>query len=192
LNVKLSFAVVLLVLLLVVSCGKKSVKTDPGTQDDTAAVTEPVEDTTEPVDAVIEMDTNENEDMAVDAQVDTAVEDAAALAKEEFQSVSIYFDYDSYSILPSEEAKLQANADWMKENSSVQVIIEGHCDERGTTEYNLALGDRRAAKVKNFLENLGIDGAMITTVTYGEEKPVASGHNEEAWSKNRRAAFVIQ
>jgi peptidoglycan-associated lipoprotein len=79
----------------------------------------------------------------------------------------------------------------MKNNTFATVTIEGHCDERGTDEYNIALGERRANSAKRYLVNLGVDSSRLETVSYGEEKPVDSGHNEAAWKKNRRAHFVI-
>ena len=78
----------------------------------------------------------------------------------------------------------------MKSSKSAVIQIEGHCDERGTVEYNLALGERRAQSVKNFLTQLGVEGARLSTISYGEEKPVVQGHTEDAWAKNRRAEFV--
>jgi peptidoglycan-associated lipoprotein len=82
-------------------------------------------------------------------------------------------------------------AEAMKASKSAAIQIEGHCDERGTVEYNLALGERRAQSVKNFLSQLGVDGARLSTISYGEEKPVVQGHSEDAWAKNRRAEFVV-
>ena len=82
-------------------------------------------------------------------------------------------------------------AEWMRENPNATVTIEGHCDERGTNEYNLALGDRRAESAKAFLTDLGIDSSRLTTISYGEERPVDPRSDEEAWAKNRRAHFVV-
>jgi peptidoglycan-associated lipoprotein len=77
-------------------------------------------------------------------------------------------------------------------NSQEKIVIEGHCDERGTAEYNIALGERRAKSVKRYLINLGVDSSQLSTISYGEERPADPGHNEAAWAKNRRAEFVIQ
>ena len=87
---------------------------------------------------------------------------------------------------------LRRKAKWMRNNPGTSIIIEGHCDERGTTEYNLALGDRRAESVKIFLTNLGLSVTRMTTISYGEEKPLDPGLTEYAWSKNRRAHFIIE
>jgi peptidoglycan-associated lipoprotein len=119
-------------------------------------------------------------------------EPAEVPAKEEFPKVDIYFEYDSSALTPESQDNLRDNAKWLEENPDASVIIEGHCDERGSNEYNMALGDRRAKSVKTFLVDLGTAAQRITTISYGEEKPVDPGHDETAWAKNRRAHFVIE
>jgi len=114
-----------------------------------------------------------------------------AAARKQFLSEEVYFDFDSSVIRPDAESVLMRKADWLRENRGASVVIEGHCDERGTNEYNLALGDRRATSAEKYLINLGIDASRLSTVSYGEERPVDTGKNEEAWAKNRRAHFVI-
>ena len=103
----------------------------------------------------------------------------------------IYFEYDSSELSSSARQALQNNYDILRRAPSVRVEIEGHCDERGTNEYNLALGWRRARAVRDYLISLGVDGARIDTISYGEELPVDAGHSEAAWSKNRRAQFRV-
>ncbi|MCX8116901.1 MAG: peptidoglycan-associated lipoprotein Pal [Desulfobacterota bacterium] len=103
----------------------------------------------------------------------------------------IHFDFDKYDIRPQDAEILKQNAEVLKRFPSVKIQIEGHCDERGTEEYNLALGERRANSTKKYLISLGIAADRMTTISYGEERPLDPGHNEEAWSKNRRAQFVI-
>lgn len=103
---------------------------------------------------------------------------------------TIHFDFDRSLIRDDSKATLKQNAEWLKGHPDVVIQIEGHCDERGTNQYNLALGQRRADSTKNYLVSLGVNGDRILTITYGEEKPVDPGHNETAWSKNRRAEFV--
>ena len=103
---------------------------------------------------------------------------------------SIYFDTDRYNIDGQDQQALAAQAVWLAKYPAKRITIEGHCDERGTQEYNLALGERRANAAKNYLVSLGIDAARITTVSYGKEKPVALGSDEESWAKNRRAVTV--
>ena len=103
----------------------------------------------------------------------------------------IYFDFDKATLTPSSQDNLLRKAEWLRENSDVTVTIEGHCDARGTNEYNLALGDRRAESAKAFLVDLGIATSRITTISYGEERPVCTQQDEECWAKNRRDNFVI-
>ncbi len=103
----------------------------------------------------------------------------------------VYFDFDQATLTEEAKAILRQNAVWLKNNPEAKVQIEGHCDERGTDEYNLALGDRRAQVVKNYLVSLGIAPTRLATISYGEEYPVDPGHDETAWAKNRRAEFNI-
>ncbi|MGA2518268.1 MAG: peptidoglycan-associated lipoprotein Pal [Thermodesulfobacteriota bacterium] len=103
----------------------------------------------------------------------------------------IHFDFDKYNIRPGDAEIVRENAALLKKYPKVKVQIEGHCDERGTTEYNLALGERRANSTKKYLISLGISATRISTISYGKERPLDPGHNEEAWAKNRRAHTVI-
>jgi len=103
----------------------------------------------------------------------------------------IHFHYDKYDIQRGEEGILKENAAFLKKNPKMKIQIEGHCDERGTTEYNLALGERRANSVKKYLVSLGITSDRISTISYGKERPLDRGHNEQAWAKNRRAHFIV-
>jgi peptidoglycan-associated lipoprotein len=103
----------------------------------------------------------------------------------------ILFDYDKYSVKAQYKSTLQAISSWMTKNMGATLSIEGHCDERGTNEYNLALGDRRAKAVKDYLVSLGVPSSKIETLSYGEEKPTCTQQSESCWSKNRRAHFVI-
>jgi len=103
----------------------------------------------------------------------------------------IHFDFDRYDIRPTDSAILKENAALLNKFTNVKIQIEGHCDERGTVEYNLALGERRATSAKNYLVSLGVASVRISTISYGEEKPLDSGHNEEAWTKNRRAHTLV-
>ncbi len=119
-----------------------------------------------------------------------AKKNAAALADLNIQNV--YFDFDKSSIRPDAREILKANADIFTKNSAAKIVVEGHCDERGTAEYNMALGERRAQEVKQYLVNLGIDAGRIETVSYGEERPADQGHTEDAWAQNRRAQFVLK
>lgn len=105
---------------------------------------------------------------------------------------SVFFDYDKYSLSKAAQKVLIKNADWLKKDPSLKIQLEGYCDERGTNNYNLALGNKRAHKVKRELEVLGIDKDRMLTVSYGEEKPFCSERTESCWSQNRRVQFLIR
>lgn len=102
----------------------------------------------------------------------------------------IFFDTDKYDIDMEDQETLRSQAQWLAANPTVRVTVEGHCDERGTRDYNLALGERRANAAKNYLASLGVDASRITTISYGKERPVALGSDEAAWAQNRRAVTV--
>jgi peptidoglycan-associated lipoprotein len=104
---------------------------------------------------------------------------------------TIHFPFDSFDMDSTAKSTASANADILKAKPSVKVQIEGHCDERGGIQYNIALGEKRANAVKKYLEDLGVAGDRISTISYGKEKPIDPGHTEEAWAKNRRANFSI-
>ena len=104
---------------------------------------------------------------------------------------TVHFAFDSAQITESAKGILSSNADWLKSNSSATVVIEGHCDERGTAEYNLALGERRARSVYDYLRSLGVTASQMSTISYGKELPLDPRSNEEAWAKNRRAQFAV-
>lgn len=108
-----------------------------------------------------------------------------------FVDANIYFAFDKYSLDAQARETLAQKAEFLKTNPNITIQIEGHCDERGTTEYNLALGERRAKAAQDYIVSLGITKERIAIISYGEEKPAEDGHSEEAWSKNRRDHFVI-
>jgi peptidoglycan-associated lipoprotein len=107
------------------------------------------------------------------------------------QADTVYFDFDSSVIKAGEQSKLSAVADYLKNNPSAAVRIEGHCDERGTEEYNRSLGERRALALREALAGRGVDPTRVDTVSFGKDRPADPGHNEAAWSKNRRGEFVV-
>ncbi len=104
----------------------------------------------------------------------------------------VYFDFDKYDIRPGDAKILDENAKWLKANPNHLVLIEGHCDERGTNEYNLALGERRAKSTLNYLASQGVQANRITLISYGEERPLCTEHNENCWAKNRRGHFLVK
>ena len=117
-----------------------------------------------------------------------AVQDFAAVAA----LADVFFDFDKYDIRPSDARTLDSNANWLKSNPNHLVLIEGHCDERGTNEYNLALGERRAKSTMNYLVSQGVQANRITIISYGEERPQCTEHTESCWAKNRRAHFLVK
>jgi len=107
-----------------------------------------------------------------------------------YNLADIHFDFDRYDLRAQDRETLSRHAQWLTDNASTRVLIEGHCDERGTVEYNLALGEKRARSAKDFLENYGVSASRLEMVSYGKERPLDPGHDESAWAKNRRASFV--
>lgn len=103
----------------------------------------------------------------------------------------VFFDYDQYNVDAQDQATLQSQAQWLQRNSAVRVTLEGHADERGTRDYNIALGERRANAAKNYLASLGVDPNRIQVISYGKERPAELGSTEEAYAKNRRAVTVV-
>lgn len=179
-------------MLFTVSCAKKAVVVEPSTDaaDDAARQAE--------LDKQKEMERQkqlEEERLAAERaeqlKVD-AMERDVMMAKNRFLNENVYFDFDNANLDYQAQELLKQKAMWLRENPDASVVIEGHCDERGTNAYNLALGERRAESAKTFLVNLGIPGMQLTTISYGEEKPVDMGQSEEAWAKNRRAGFVLE
>ncbi len=104
---------------------------------------------------------------------------------------SVHFDYDKSTLTSEAKDILKANVAWLKAESKVKIQVEGHCDDRGTIEYNIALGERRAISVEKYLNALGISNDRVSTISYGEERPLDAAQTEEAWAKNRRANFVV-
>lgn len=113
------------------------------------------------------------------------------LAGQEGMFKDVLFDYDKYDVKDMHKPTIKSISSWMIKNPSARLLIEGHCDERGTNEYNLALGDRRAKSVKDYLVSLGVQSARTDTISFGEEKPLCTEQTEDCWAKNRRAHFVI-
>jgi peptidoglycan-associated lipoprotein len=113
-------------------------------------------------------------------------------ARTVFENEDIYFEFDSIRLTPEAQELLTKKAAWLRANPAAKVTIEGHCDNRGTNEYNLALGEGRAQSAKAFLVDLGIEASRLKTISYGEERPIDRAQTEEAWARNRRAHFVIE
>jgi peptidoglycan-associated lipoprotein len=125
------------------------------------------------------------------SEIKSEEEAEAEAAGKEGLFKDIHFDFDKYSIQDSYTGELKSIAAWMRKHSDAKLSIEGHCDDRGTNEYNLALGDRRAKAVKDYLVSLGVPSSRVETISYGEEKPLCTEQTEECWARNRRAHFVV-
>jgi peptidoglycan-associated lipoprotein len=184
-NFWIAMALVLILpgMLFTVSCAKKEVAATP----EVTPAPEAAPDTSKADAEAAEKARLESERL----QAEEAQRKMMA-ARDAFMNEDIYFEFDSSALLPTAQETLSKKADYMLANNGVAVTIEGNCDERGTDAYNLALGERRADSAKAFLVNLGVNASQITTISYGEERPVDKGHNEEAWAKNRRDHFVLK
>ena len=184
---KKSLVIIILILcvgLFLTGCPKKTVmKEEPSMTKEDAAARERAEQATK-----------EQELKAKELDKSLVVKKEPGIEGTVFESSllkDIRFDFDKYDIRPEDTEILKENAALLKKYPNVKIQIEGHCDERGTTEYNVALGERRANSTKRYLLSLGISTDRLSTISYGEEKPVDPGHTEEAWAKNRRAHFII-
>jgi peptidoglycan-associated lipoprotein len=182
-------------MLFTVSCAKKAVMTEPSTTDTSAADEAARQAELEKQKAMERQKQLEEERLAAERAEKLkaeAMQRDMMMSKNRFLNENVYFDFDKATLDYQAQELLKQKAMWLRDFPDANVVIEGHCDERGTNAYNLALGERRAESAKAFLVNLGISGARLTTISYGEEKPVDMGHNEEAWAKNRRAAFALE
>lgn len=183
-------------MLFSVSCAKKAVMTEPSMTDTSAADEAARQAELEKQQAMDLQKQMEEERLAAEAAAAAlaaeAMERDMMMAKNRFISENVYFDFDNATLDYQAQELLKQKAMWLRDYPEANVVIEGHCDERGTNAYNLALGERRAESAKAFLVNLGISDARLTTISYGEEKPLDMGQNEESWAKNRRAAFVLE
>jgi len=171
---------ILPVMFFTVSCTKKVVQTEPA-KTTPPEVSKASDETAEEAKQAGQL----QEDRL---QAEEAAREAAGMA---FVNENILFAFDSALLSDKSQQMLNSKADYLRTNSNVTVTVEGHCDERGTDAYNIALGERRAESVKEFLIDLGISANRLNTVSYGEERPVDTGQNEASWAKNRRAQFVI-
>jgi peptidoglycan-associated lipoprotein len=183
----LIFVLIIFVGFLAPSCGKKELKSEPVMSEDEARrrAEEEARKREQERQAAIREEELKEDQLRTESQ-------RTQSAREMFENEDILFEFDSASLSVEAQEILRAKAEWLRENPRARVMIEGHCDERGTNEYNLALGDRRAFSAKSFLADLGIDDSRLTTISYGEEQPIDSRSTEDAWAQNRRAHFVIK
>jgi peptidoglycan-associated lipoprotein len=178
----LALVLILPAMLFSVSCAKKEVASAP----EVTPMEQSMEDTSQADAAAAEKARLEAERLQAEE-----AQRAMMAGRQAFINDDIYFEFDSSALLPMAQETLSQKADYMLSNAGLSVTVEGHCDERGTDAYNLALGERRADAAKAFLVNLGVSASQVTTISYGEERPMDMGHNEEAWAKNRRAHFTL-
>jgi peptidoglycan-associated lipoprotein len=163
--------------LLSSGCAKKKVAVTPAVQP------APV---VEPIDRGAGMGSDESLDSKPRADQYGAVLEGRTTGP----MLPIYFEFDQYNVREDQRDRMRTNAEYLSGNTSVRIRIEGNCDERGTNEYNMALGERRAVSAKKYLVNMGVSADRLETISYGEEKPLNFGHDDLAWSQNRRADFV--
>ncbi|WP_457553566.1 peptidoglycan-associated lipoprotein Pal [Desulfobacula sp.] len=189
----LVMAVLVAGLFFTAACAKKTIVTDATTIEDQEKAKIAADAQAKAAeDAKIEAARIAQQNLEDQMAKDKAAQAAKILAsKKLFENQDVYFEYDSSELSAMSQEALREKAAWLKENHSAMVTVEGHCDERGTTEYNLALGDRRANTVKSYLINLGIAASRLNTISFGEEKPVDSSQTEAAYAKNRRAHFIV-
>ena len=182
----LACVVLVTVVFLVPGCGKKQISSEPyGTESADEARRKAEEEAMRKKKGIGEEDLQSATDREAQARMMLSEERKA------FENEDIYFPYDSAALTPEAQEILRKKAAWLQGNPTAKVTIEGHCDERGTNEYNLALGEARAQSTKNYLIDLGISASRIGTISYGEERPLDPTSSEEAWAKNRRAHFVF-
>lgn len=172
--------------LMITSCAKKEIQADQSASEDGTLEAEVVNGD----ESIGKID--EDKQLSEEQLEAQRIEDEKQAIKNEFVNENIYFGFDSATLTSESQEILRKKAQWLEQNPDVVIIIEGHCDNRGTEAYNLALGERRAESAKAFLADIGIDVTKIMTISYGEERPVNPEETEEAWALNRRASFVIQ
>jgi len=171
---------VTLALLLSLGCAKKKVTPTGELPSAPAPSQAPAEEITQP------------EVKAQETPAPLEEEPGAELEAAASKLQDVYFAFDDYSLTEEARDVLASDGKILSQTPKLKIVIEGHCDERGTVEYNLALGEKRAASARSYLLNYGIDPSRISTISYGKERPFDPGHDEAAWAKNRRAHFVIQ
>jgi len=188
----ISLLIVVPGLLFTTSCAKKAVHTAPNVEATAPAMEENAGEQTLSVNTEKQTEVNLNTDQPPEQASKGEEVQEAEMASQIFINDDIYFDFDSAVLRDTAQESLIKKAEWIRMNPKASVIIEGHCDHRGTSAYNIALGDRRAQSAKAFFVDLGIDPKQFSTISYGEERPVDTAQNEDAWSKNRRAHFVFE
>jgi peptidoglycan-associated lipoprotein len=187
----LALVLALLVTFSVSSCAKKKISSEP------AAVTAEEEARRRAEEEARQRELERQKALKEEELKEEGLREGMAAERTEsaktiFENEDVYYEFDSIRLTPIAQEILTKKARWLRANPQATVTIEGHCDNRGTNEYNLALGEGRAQSAKAFLVDLGIDASRLNTISYGEERPIDRAQTEEAWAKNRRAHFVIE
>ncbi len=189
--INLVMAILVAGLFLTVSCAKKQI-VESGSIENQAQVEEDAKTTTMTDDTQAEAERIRQQELEDQAAAQEALlASKVSAAKKRFSNQDVHFKYDSAELSSMAKMVLKEKTAWLKANYTVSVTVEGHCDERGTTNYNLALGERRASAVKAYLIDLGVAASRMNTISFGEEKPIDFGQTESAFRKNRRAHFSI-
>ena len=182
----LALALLALVIFSFAACTKSKISSEPATT--TSAEEEARKRAEEEARQKALREENIREEGLSEQQAEERMESERSM----FENEDIYFEFDSIRLTPAAQEILTQKAAWLRKTPAARVTIEGHCDDRGTNEYNLALGDGRAQSAQAFLSDLGIKESRLTSISYGEERPITTGQNEETWARNRRVHFVIE
>ena len=189
------FSLAIIAVIVAPACRTKKKPVAAPTTETTNTVTIPTMTTTTAPTTTVATNTDfvqtDTQPPVTSTQLPTDIEELNRVAQSRGYIQDAFFAFDESALSSEAQAALSASADWLKKNPQYSLLVEGHCDERGTEQYNLALGDRRANTAKEYLVTLGVDAGRIRTVSYGEERPFDPGHDEAAWAKNRRAHLVL-
>lgn len=186
----LALVLAIAVAVSVSSCAKKRISSEPATaMAAEAAQNQAAEEARQR--ELARQKSLQEEDLGSEGLSREMAQQKTASAQSIFENEDVYFEFDSIRLTPQAQEVLTKKAAWLRANPAAKITIEGHCDSRGTNEYNLALGEGRAHSAKSFLVDLGIDSSRLNTISYGEERPIEHAQTEEGWAKNRRAHFVV-
>jgi peptidoglycan-associated lipoprotein len=186
----LALALALLVTFSVASCAKKKISSEPATTTSEEEAQRRAEEETRQRELKRRQALQE-ENLSDESLSREMADQRTGSAKNIFENEDVYFEFDSIRLAPDAQEILTKKAKWLRANPAATITIEGHCDYRGTNEYNLALGEGRAQSARAFLVDLGIKSSRLNTISYGEERPIDRAQSEQGWAKNRRAHFVI-
>jgi len=187
-TILMAIGIIACVTIFTTGCAKKQVKTEEQVKSAEVSTTKPAEEKKAVDEEALKR--TESERLAKLREQERELKLRGEI--QEFELKPIYFDFDKSVLRPEAQAILRKKAEWLMANTKFSIVIEGNCDERGTNEYNLALGERRAITAKNFLVSMGVSMDRVSTISYGEEKPADPGHNDKAWAKNRRDEFTVK